>query len=115
MARSGPLAGALSGDQDRDLRPGNPPARRPRDPDSRFPAESRNGGFPVPDIRPNRETGVRSDSSPRVSPFPSPSQIGNQGGWELGPGTRISRSDTKSSASKDCPSTAGPVGSGPQT
>jgi hypothetical protein len=35
--------------------PPPPPAWGPRDPDSRFPAESGNGEFPDPDIRPIRE------------------------------------------------------------
>ncbi len=47
-----------------------------RDPDSRFPAKSGNGGFPDSRFRPNRESGLPSP--------PIPGQIGNQGNGNWG-------------------------------
>ena len=56
-----------------------------RDPDSRFPAKSGNGGFP--DSRPNRESGI---------PSPIPGQIGNRGNGTWGfPGLNEPRLDAK--------------------
>ena len=46
-----------------------------RDPDSRFPAKSGNGGFPDSRFRPNRESGI---------PSPIPGQIGNRGNGNWG-------------------------------